>query len=207
MTLLATILYEDRLAVQTKHFGLHELVLRCLGDRFPKLTHDELRVMFQANPRKGAQNVRKECEDGRKKEKLYRASRILVAVYDRDKIHDVVASGTTCKVSVRDNLRSTSPWASNLTVVLLEENTETVLTAILHAKDRGAKLAGKPRPDERDKILQSAAWGSVAIRDEVLAAVPSLRYLVDKLAVEVTAHLLAHGPLKASTSGTDDSSR
>lgn len=56
---------------------------------------------------------------------------------------------------------------------------ETVLTAILHAKDRGAKLAGKPRPDERDKILQSAAWGSVAIRDEVPVAVPSLRYLVD----------------------------
>ena len=192
MTLLATILYEDQLAVQTKHFGLHELVLRCLGDRFSGLGHDDLRAMFQANPRKGAQNVRKECDDPRKKEKLYRASPVLVAVYDRDKIRDVVASDTNCKASLRDSLRSTSPWGPSLTVVLLEDNTETVLAAILQAQDRGAKLSGKPRPDERDKILQSAAWGVSAIRAEVLQAVPSLRYLVDKLAVEVTAQLLAH---------------
>jgi len=194
VTLLATILYEDQLAVQTKHFGLHELVLRCLGDRYPGLSHDELRAMFQANPRKGAQNVRKECDDPRKKERLYRASPLLVAVYDRDKIRDVVASDTNCKASFRDSLRSTSPWGSGLIVVLLEDNTETVLAAILQAQGRGAKLAGKPRPDERDKILQSAAWGPPSTRAEVLRAVPSLQYLVYKLSIEVGTHLLARGP-------------
>lgn len=185
MTLLATILYEDQLAVEAKHFGLHELVLQCLADRFP-LRLDELRAMFQASPRKGNTNVRKECDDPRRT-KLYR-SRILVAVYDSDKVRDFIASSASCKTSLRDALRRTSPWGDNLTTVFLERNTESVLAAIIEAQDR-AKLPGKPEPQPRDKILLSAAWGPKSIRDRVLARVPSLQYLVEKLAREVTSYL------------------
>lgn len=181
MMQVATILYEDQRAAQIKAYGPHEFVLQCLADRMAPLDRSDLQDVITANPRKGAPKIRQECKDEAKRDRLYKTTRRLVAVYDRDRIKDVIATPASCTSGIRDALRSESAWGDRLIVVLLDRKTETVLDAILAVEGRGPLLS-KPRPDERDKILLRAAWQhSPAERAAVLTAVPSLAYLVAKL--------------------------
>jgi hypothetical protein len=180
--MLATIFYEDSLAVQTKNFGLHVLILHCVADRLP-ITVEELDDLFEGNPRKGATNILKLFDDPHK-ERLHGSSPHVLAVYDRDKIHEFVNTEGRCKSIVRQAILARCQWTAKPVVVLLEDNAESVAEAIL-ALQQKAPLAGrKPRPGERDKIFLSAAWNcGPDFRRALLKASPSLRYIVDKLEV------------------------
>jgi hypothetical protein len=188
MKALAKILYEDSRAVDVKDFALHLLVLRCVLERlgWPDERWYELKNLLHASPKKGDSNLLKACEDPREA----RGVRRVFAVFDSDKIRENTKLGLSakaCKTRVREAILKRSGYASELRVVLLEQNMETVVTAVQRCK--GLPTTGKLLPPDRDSVLASIAWRpeQASFRACVLEAVPSLAYLVDKLAALVTS--------------------
>src|SRR4051812_19056564 len=79
-----TILYEDSAADgQVKEYGPHLVVKQCVADRLQKSLWD-LKTL-EGMPRNGASNIIKDCR--RVPPQIGRDGRLVVAVYDADKIH------------------------------------------------------------------------------------------------------------------------
>jgi hypothetical protein len=73
------------------------------------------------------------------------------------------------------------------TIVLLVQNMEGLLDVCCAAMKR-PKPTAKPKPFERDGILQAAAAdGQNAARDQILRAMPSFKCLVDTVCSYVSA--------------------
>ncbi len=117
----------------------------------------------------------------------------MVAVYDRDEIHELIDGAPRCFGDVVKALTPASGPMDLLATVLLDANLETVLETLQRcgldknlpwrkalAKRRGALLA-------RDRILQNAAVASQEVRRKLRKEMPSFQYLICKLAVAVVA--------------------
>lgn len=194
------VLYEDRQAQGAlTEYGPHALIKQCVCDQLD-VKPWELKLLI-GNPMAGNGNVRKECI--LTSPKLSRDGGLVFAVYDSDRIRDLVGmSFTACKREVRELLLKECPWRDRLRVIFLEKNLETVLRAIcecdpsIASEQQRAKAIDRKELSARDIILTGAATPSPRsrdLRDCVLDKVPSLRYLVQKLA-DACATLSLPGP-------------
>ncbi len=196
---VATVLYEDR-AADDRNFALHRLVVRCVHDTllerafaldFVELLRDGLRGI----PRNSNTKVRTACL--RDLRDLTVDGNHVVALYDSDRVHDLVPTSGRCKRELTLALREGCSPADQLRVVLLVRNTETLIAALRHGpveelvrKDVFERALKKDR-NARDIVLKAAAKEDLrAVRDALRRSVPSLDYLTAKL-VELVVPSLA----------------
>lgn len=193
-----TILYEDS-ARDRSDFGLHDLVVSCVADRLgcePR----PLKKRLRGHAMNGNNKVWSECQRN-----LHRLG-VVVAVFDNDRVRTMAKLPPgACKAQVTAEVKRRCEPASQLRVVLLIQNTESVLLAlrslgVLHGRDEmfGRAIDRKDMND-RDVLLGKAAWGlTPEQRVSLLRAVPSLGYLVEKLAA-----LLGDPPAPVDGTGGD----
>lgn len=185
-----TILYEDS-AGERSQFALHQLVVRCVADRLdrePRTFEDSLR----GYPKKGNANVRRACQQ--ELSRLARDGRLVCAVYDSDEITQLVKlPARSCKTKIVGALKQNCDATVNLRVVLLIENTESLLIALRDLKvipDRDAMFADaidRKNLASRDILFKAAVWQTTPEqRAALLASVPSFGYLIDKVAAALT---------------------
>jgi hypothetical protein len=186
----ATILYEDQAVEgEVTNYGPHALVLQLLCDRLGEgsgINRWALKKFINGVPKKGASKLREECRLDRPR--FGRDGRRVFAVYDADKIcHQLKLPPQACKRQIIDVLRGESSLGDQLIIVLLEMNIETVIEAVcdcdptIPAKDREDAIVRK-QLNARDRLLHRAASASRSLRRDVLGKVPSLAYMIDKLA-------------------------
>ena len=161
-------LYED--AGPPGNFGPHALLCACVADKTGISPRDSR--LSDARPLKGNGNVLKACWD-----KKFADVTHLVAVLDSDKIRELpmltkagVHKGSTDKQIV-DVIRARAPIGKRLQICLLEKNAETLVRAVLSCEGRPVTIE-KDR-NNRDIVLNRAAWSDRRTRDCVLNAVPS----------------------------------
>ena len=183
----ATILYEDQVEGKVTEYGPLALVKQCVCDRL-NLQPWEI-TGIDPLPKKGNGNVRKDCKQNLKR--LAADGRTVFAVYDSDKICEFVKlPPTACKTLVLKRLKEGCEPSDKLVVILLERNLESVLQAIceidrsiVSAEEQAYALERKNLV-ARDAILRAAAAPTPPrrdLREQILARVPSLRRLVDKI--------------------------
>ncbi|MFO0603810.1 MAG: hypothetical protein U0324_11585 [Polyangiales bacterium] len=180
-----TLLYEDS-AGERAEFGLHDLVVCCVADRLgcePWALKDRLR----GYPKNGNSKVWTACRQ--ELPRLTRTGHVVVAVFDNDRVRSMAKLALdACKVRVTEAIKRGCDPASLLRVVLIEQNTESVLVGLrslgaVQGREEAFALAIE-RKDvaSRDILFKLAARRLTAEqRASLLAAVPSLGYLVGKV--------------------------
>jgi hypothetical protein len=193
---LVTVLYEDSGAGgELANFGPHNLLVRCVADDLSR--HGVHAVEFYAlrremlvgRPMNSNSKVQAEC--ARISKTLARNGSIVVALYDFDKVHRLIPSvgARRCKGEMRNALRQQSDAPDSLRVYFLDRNVETLTTAT--ARLLGVTLRGKPKPAERDGLLNpiALAEGVEACdrRSHVRSEVQTFDYVVRRVAELVVA--------------------
>jgi hypothetical protein len=186
------ILYEDsRAGGSKKNFGPHALVKQCLCDRLGVDPWTLPEGDLQANPRGGKEEVLKTCREDLAD--LVARRELVIAVYDSDHARELVPEvpPEACRRVLAEALKTGCDPAGKLSITLLERNVETVLDALralepsLATAEEWEKAIRHKKPMQRDEILARAAKPappSRMLRERLLQKVPSLAYLVDKLA-------------------------
>lgn len=185
-----TILYEDS-AGERAEFALHDLVVRCVADRLDR-DPKTLRSALHGIPKKGNANVRRACRQDLPR--LARDGRVVVAVFDNDRIRRMAnLPPAACKAQVTSCLKSGCEPSALLRIVLLVENTETLLVAlrdisVLQGRDAMfVEAIDRKVLASRDILFKDAVWRTtLEQRVGLLEAVPSFGYLVSKLAALVS---------------------
>ena len=141
-----------------------ELVVWLLCDQLGCHPWDPaVRRRFKAEARNGATNVRKDCNQSAS----FRDAIHVVALYDEDKIGRLFGPG--CRRQIHQRARAESPYAPQLSVVLLRDNLETILQIICdHATIDPlvrARAIQHKRLNERDIILKRAIGSSATAHD------------------------------------------
>lgn len=193
MSRKVTILYEDKVQGKVHEYGPHALVKQCVCDRL-NLSPWEMKHLIP-NPRNGNGNIRRDC--AQTPPKIAPGGGFVFAVYDDDRVRGLVGLAVTaCKVDVKARLLQECPWRDRLRIVFLEKNLETVLRALrdcdrsISSDDQWSKAIDRKDLNARDIILRAAAApspGPRRLRECALREVPSLSYLVNKLAEACTA--------------------
>lgn len=177
MSIVATVLYEDKIAAGAKEFALHTLVLTMAGEQLGRSLW-ELRPLVFGNPRNGVDNVLKDIQ--RRTARLAGAGR-LFALIDRDRIagHLGLPKATSDDVLVR-RIKEKSDAPDRLEVFFLHENLEDVLA---DAQTCGGPVApAKKRPLARDTCLNFMAFRAPrSVRDCLGDEQPGLGALVKAL--------------------------
>ena len=181
MKALVKVMYEDQQAAGTNEFGLHILVRRCVLDQlgWSDDRWSELKELLHGHAMKGDAKLLSACES----EREARGFPHVFVVFDDDKIRGRLGlQRSACKTTVRQAVHARSRFADQLRVVLLGDNMESVVAAV--ERCRGRSEPAKLKPPMRDSVLASIAWRPdfAALRECVLDGVPSLRYLVTRLA-------------------------
>lgn len=125
----------------------------------------------------------------------------VVALYDRDRVHDLVPTSGRCKRELTISLRDGCSPADLLRVVLLERYTESLIAALrrgpveeLVGGDVFDRALKKDR-NARDIVLKAAAREDLrAARVALRQTVPSLDYLATKLVGLVLRELTSDAP-------------
>jgi hypothetical protein len=106
---------------------------------------------------------------------------------DGDRAYDVagLAKGADA-LAIETAIREKSEQADQLHVCIIDKNLESVLEAIGRCHEEVDLVAlrralNKVDRNARDQILKSAAIGTRNVRECVLAQVPSLKALVDRV--------------------------
>jgi hypothetical protein len=180
------VLYEDSRAPGAKPFGPHRFVTQLASDRLEKGI-EEVAKLVHANPRNGNSKLRTECQ--RNLEKLSNGPGTVIAVYDSDKVAKLVERPpAACRRDLIVELKRGCEPKESLTIVLLEENTETLLVELrrleggLVSDEEWRKAIDGKALNERDLIFTAASRRSKReLRAKLVAAVPSLGRLVDKI--------------------------
>ncbi len=174
--MLVTVLYEDQMGRQPRGSGPHALLVTCVQDRLGCLRSRLLDTVVGL-PKKGDSKVLAALRDDL--EQMLNSGPV-VAVLDNDRARECLGlPPKACKREVLASLQARAAGA--VTVVLLEQNVDDLARACATALETEAPK-GKPDPDERDRMLQAAAWGTPTQRQAILNAMPSFRRLVDKVA-------------------------
>ncbi|MBA3550135.1 MAG: hypothetical protein H0T76_26960 [Nannocystis sp.] len=190
---LVKIMYKDQQAADASDLGLHLLVSRCVLERlgWKEERWYELRRHLIGQAKKGDAKLLAACQNANEA----RNFRHVFAVFDDDEVRTIkplALSPNACKVQVRAAILATSPYRNDLGVVLLGQNMESVVAAVQRCKC-AAVPEKKLKLPERDAVLASIAWREedAPRRACVLQAVPSLEYLVARLAKIIGAGVAA----------------
>jgi hypothetical protein len=176
--MIITVYYEDKMGVNVKGFGPHELLIACVCDARPESDPWDLKRRVQAIPKGGDSKVlRALAEEGPRA----RGAGAILALLDHDQIRNPLnLDGAACKTHVLALIRDRF-GAPPDEIVLLEKNTETLILAACQQLALPAPR-GKPSPDERDRILSKLAWNPErAVRDSLRQAIPSFDRLVRRV--------------------------
>lgn len=198
---MVLVLYEDSLVRGGKptNYGPHLLLAQCVADRLavarPRphgyLARDLIDRGLACNPRRGNTKLRDAVHANL--EKHTRGGKNVVAVYDRDRIDEIVCvADPNCTRAIVEALAPVG-GSDRLATVLLDANLETVITTLRGCGMRAdlpwdealAKRAGAL--GDRDRIMQNAAVADQAIRDRLLERMASFEYLVCKTTAAVMA--------------------
>jgi hypothetical protein len=172
------VLYEDQLATsKPRSFGPHVLVLTCVADQLQR-PREPLERHVDGHPCKGIGRLLAPCREPILADRHAR----VIAVCDDDRVREhLKLPAAACKMDVRGAI-ALSVGTSPLQAVLLVRNLETVLDAVQQVLGLGP-LTSKPSPLQRDGVLLRLAYrGTPDQRLDLMRRVPSLAYLVDKLA-------------------------
>ncbi|MGK4004965.1 hypothetical protein WMF31_20215 [Sorangium sp. So ce1036] len=186
MTSLAVILYEDQRGPE-KEFGLHNLVVACVADDTGK-DRFALRRELDGRPMKGVQNLLRSCR--RDICRLSSRGQQVFALIDDDAIrhqlkHEGVSESAEDAAVVRA-IKEKCGAPERLHVVLLKENTETVIQAAEHC-DKGltrslVAQALQKDVNARDAIFNRISWQSDrAVRDCIRQRVEAIQEIVKAL--------------------------
>lgn len=184
--MMVTVLWEDQSSSIRAGFGPHELLVSCLADELP-IGRNTIKNLVESNPRKGNGNVRASL-----KKDLTKLSNSgpVIAVLDRDKILDLWKKPgpppADCWKEIDARMKSEAPGEYRL--LLIEQNIESLLEAACASLSQPVPEK-KPNPNERDAILNSAAWHNAAVRDDIRQRCPSFDRIVCRVA-EALAPLL-----------------
>lgn len=180
----ALVLYEDQAGARPSAFGPHRLTMQCVADRLGRPAW-ELDRFVLGQPKKGNAQVRRACRE----ERLYDASRIVIAFYDDDQVRRMLGlAADACKRDVASTLRAEAPVPERLHVVLLHRNMESLVRAVQACVGQGPSAERKPAPAERDNLLALATDPARrGERDCILKRVASFDYLVGKLVATLAA--------------------
>lgn len=182
----AVVLYEDQRG-PTKEFGLHNLVASCIADRRGE-TVWIVRRQFAAIPKKGNSKLLKACKED---EQLAGSGQKVIAVFDGDEVRAMLGLPTTaCRTLIKQKIEAGCPFAEQLSVVLLEDNIESVIAALRRCEGTAPETARAEAErshgnlESRDRLLNTLAYDVErrALRDCVLREMPSLERLVSTLA-------------------------
>ena len=175
-----TVLWEDERGAQIIGFGPHELLLSSMADDLTsdQVEHRRHRALMSkkvsGQPKKGNGNILSTLKDD-----LTRYRGPVIAVMDRDKAHrlwrDAQPQPTNCMQGISAQFRKVAPGTYDL--IFLLNHTEDLLDAALVALSR-PRLTTKPPPNERDRILNTASWGSREVRMAIRRASPSFDRIV-----------------------------
>jgi hypothetical protein len=175
------VLYEDEQVKGTRTYGPHMLLLACVADRVGGSSW-ELRASIDARPKKGDGNLKKVLDENGAD--LANAGP-LFALFDHDKVRACYGlAQEACKRDLLQAIRAHTKGAP--TVVLLEQNMEDLVNACCTAMGLPRPNA-KPKPLQRDQIVQRAAAAQATVRAEILATMPSFKRLVEAVLVAHTA--------------------
>jgi hypothetical protein len=180
------VLYEDQRGPR-QGFGLHALVKACVSDA---LATEQRHVIEAAlrdyRPLKGYANLLKACRE--ELEDIAPDGRPVIAVFDNDKIrHLLKLAKSAPDKQVEQEIRKGSPPSAQLSIILLKQNMESVLTAAQACDPsidpKRIELATvKKDLLERDAILAGVTSEQLrAVRDCILQKLPSFQALVDLL--------------------------
>lgn len=173
--MLCTVLYEDNAGAQPQNFGPHALLLACLADRVGRPVRS-LKGQVVGVPKKGNGNVKRALE--RDAEDLANRGP-LFAVFDDDQVRRCYGlEKDACRPAVLAAIKGDPP--KSVEVILIEENIESLIAACRQVLGR-LPSSQKPKPAERDEILQEVARGSRDRRHAVLQRCPTFTRLVEKV--------------------------
>ncbi|MFO0761688.1 MAG: hypothetical protein U0359_34920 [Byssovorax sp.] len=149
------------------------LLLACVADHL-KRDRYELRRWIRAVPKGGDGNLKVALRDDGAD---LAARGPLIAMFDEDKIRAVYGlSSAACKRAVLD--RIVQEATGSPVIVLLLRNMEDLVDACCETLKK-PKPSKKPKPAERDAVLQEIAAAPPACRDELQRTMPSFKRLVD----------------------------
>lgn len=193
---VAVILYEDQRGPQ-KQFGLHNLVVACVSDDLGADVYAlKLDQKLSGRPMKGVSKLLASCRQDVRR--LGPQGQPVFALIDNDAIREQMkheglspsADEAAVIRAIKAPERCKAP--DQLEVLLLVENTETILAAAAECDPEIAAVAveqaRRKDTNARDKILNHVAWGlGRAVRDCVRSRVPALARLVERLSALVAA--------------------
>lgn len=186
-----TILYEDQRGPR-QGFGLHALVKACVFDAVNGDRHRFEEALKDARPMKGADKLLRTCRE--EIDLIAADGRSVVALFDNDKIRQHLKLPQSASAErVRKEILKGCRAPEHLFVVLLEENTESVLDAAAvcaPAIDRARIERASKRKDalERDAVLiELSRERERPTRACILAKVPSFRAFVELICEKLRA--------------------
>jgi hypothetical protein len=170
------VLYEDSpLGVPRKGFGPHDLLLACVADRLSVGGYWQLRNCIDGRPCKGDSKLLQQCLVA---PSIGVQGGPVVAVFDQDKAHRLLALPPTTSVSgLTRGVLATASYPPNLAVTFLAMNTETLVAAA--ASSLGLATPAKSPKDRDDVLLKCANTQQVSVRRSVEKQMPSFCDLVE----------------------------
>lgn len=187
-----TVLYEDKRG-PTPEFGLHRFITACIIDEIDGDYH-RVEQSLSAHQCKGDSKLLAKCRD--EIDDISRTGCPVIAVFDNDQVRRLLQlPANATDAQVREKIWKDKTGDTPLCIVLLKENTESVLRAIgacMPGIDPGllAKAVDRKLLNERDIVFRKAAKAQQrATRDCVLQANPSLKEMVAGLCHLLTAAL------------------
>ena len=189
-----TVLYEDKRGPTTE-FGLHRFIIACVIDVLNGEYHRVKACLVDHQCKVDSKLLTKCRQDI---PDISRAGCPVIAVFDNDRIRRLLRlPSNAADAAVRAEILRGKTDATPLCIVLLKENTESVLRAIGNCSqdidlEMLAKAVDRKELIARDILFRQAAKAKTrTVRDCVLDANPSLKEMVDGLCHLLSAVLQA----------------
>jgi hypothetical protein len=188
---VVTVLYEDQRGQRQQGFGLHMLVKACVFDAINgQRRWLEEEALKDFRPLKGAPSLLRACRE--EIELIAPDGHSVVAVFDNDQIRRLLALPRNATAArVEQEIRKGCRASSSLFIVLLEQNTESVIKAAAKCdptidKKRVERAVKQKEPLDRDAILSELSRErSRPVRDCILRELSSFRTLINLLCSKV----------------------
>jgi hypothetical protein len=181
------VLYEDQRQAKTSSFGPHELVKACVFDRVDGDRDKFEAALREYRPLKGNSRVLEHC---RRLDRIATRGQHVIAVFDGDQMWRILnLPKSVSSKEIAQTVKGLSDLPDKLTVVLLDKNVESLLSAamkcspVIAARYSSENLKS---PLMRDRILGIAAR-EPSLRQQLLAEVPSLATLCDELIKSISS--------------------
>jgi hypothetical protein len=169
------VFYEDQeVPGLVANFGPHRLLCACVEDLVGIDARELQKDLIACKPCRGVTKQVTALIIGAPQ--LLKSNKAVFAVFDSDKVHEQLHIGPDDDPVKAMHDRGVPP---EVRILLLNQNTESLLQAVLGCEGAGPVELPKKKPAKRDAILNRAADGARTLRDCVIGKVPSFKTIVD----------------------------